>query len=221
MASHVFRRVRNCREVSHYPRHKTNSTNTAVDFLELPFRPLDGCWCLESIHHLLLGCPSSFGGWCGYDVMTTLARKNEYCDKRNTLNSRATHFETYPNDVFQDILNMEFFECQTLRMSEGGNTTWYHTSESTYLSVGVAFVGNQPPSNQQKNTSNLHQILCCFCSSNIASWIDVANARVLIDLIADREAQGVGRAELPKYALLTLQSPKKYRKWLATQKCIV
>ena len=111
------------REVSHYPRHKkTNSTNTAVDFLELPFRPLDGCWCLESIHHLLLGCPSSFGGWCGYDVMTTLARKNEYCDKRNTLNSRATHFETYPNDVFQDILNMEFFECQTLRMSE----RWKH-----------------------------------------------------------------------------------------------
>ena len=103
-------------------------------------------------------------------------------------------------------LNAKHPECPS-----SGNTTWYHTSESTYLSVGVAFVGNQPPQ-INKNTSNLHQNLCCVCSSNIASWIDAANARVLIDLIADREAQGVGRAELPKYALLTLQSPKKYRK---------
>lgn len=140
------------REVSLYPRRKTNATNAAVDFLELPFRSLDGCWCLESIHHLLLGCPSSFGGWCGYDVMTTPARKkNKYCDKRNTLNSSATHFETYPNDVFQDILNMEFFECQTPRMSE----QWkYHLVPyiRIYLSeCWCSFCWKPTPSNQQKH----------------------------------------------------------------------
>ena len=110
--------------------------------------------------------------------------------------TRMTYSKTFS---IWSSLNARHPECPS-----SGNTTWYHTSESTYLNVGVAFVGNQPPQ-INKNTSNLHQILCCFfCSSNIASWIDVANARVLIDLIADREAQGVGRAELPKYTLLTL-----------------
>lgn len=126
--------------------------------------------------------------------------------------TRMTYSKTFS---IWSSLNARHPECPS-----SGNTTWYHTSEFTYLNVGVAFVGNQP-SQINENTSNLHQILWCFfCSSNIASWIDVANARVLIDLIEDREAQGVGRAELPNTPCLPW-IPKKYRPWLATQKYMV